>query len=238
MAECRLCQRDRTLCQSHIVPEFLYSPLYNDRDQVMGITGTGSRGWRLLQIGLRENLFCSDCEDHFNQKYEQPFQRWMIDRPLPERIEQDTAYTLTCDYKTFKLFHLSILFRVAVSTLPTFKDVNLGSHEDRIRSMILNQEPGTEWEYPIFGMIVLNGRGEIERRLLSRPESQRFEGHKVYGQIYNGVMWWTSVSSHRNDMFCRGGLQNSGKLTMIAVPWEQFGVVQDARRALQRTAET
>jgi len=201
----------------------------------MGITGRGNKGWKPLQIGRREHLLCFDCEQHLNDKYEKPFQKqWTIDSPLPDHITQGLAHSAVYDYSTFKLFHLSVLFRSSISSLPTFKEVNLGAHEERIRQMLLSVDPGQDWEYPILAFAVLNGHGEVERRLISCPISGRYDNHIVYGQIYGGGMWWISVSSHRNHVFCETGLQPSGHITMIAVPWSEIGVIQDASEALKR----
>lgn len=235
MAMCRLCGEDRNLCNSHIVPEFLYGNLYNDSHKLMGITGLGSKGWKPLQKGVREYLFCSECEQHLNDRYEKPFlKQWTVDSPLPDRMARDSVYSATYDYLTFKLFHLSVLFRSSVSSLSTFQEVNLGAHEKRVREMMLSADPGDHSEYPILAFVVLNGRGNVERRLISRPICARYAGHRTYGQIYGGAMWWISVSTHRNDIFSRCGLQPSGHITMVAEPWNEIGVVQDASKALRR----
>lgn len=142
--------------------------------------------------------------------------------------------TAVYDYATFKLFHLSVLFRSSVSSLPTFQEVNLGSHEARIRQLLLSADPGYDWEYPILALAVLNGRGEVERRLISRPISGQHEGHIAYGQIYGGAMWWILVSPQRNHTFCQAGLQPTGSITMLAEPMNEIGVIQDASKALKR----
>ncbi len=132
----------------------------------MGITGQGNKGWMSLQKGIREYLFCYDCEQHLNEKYEKPFlQQWSIDS-LPDHIKQDSAHSAVYDYRTFKLFHLSILFRSSVSSLPTFQEVNLGTHEECVRNMLIFEDPGQDWKYPILAFAVLNGRGEVEKRLI------------------------------------------------------------------------
>lgn len=233
LAICCLCQLDRKLCYSHIIPEFLYETLYNDENKLMGINGRGNKGWKPLQVGIREYLLCLDCEQLLNDKYEKPFlKQWR----LPDRIAQDSTHSAVYDFASFKLFHLSILFRSSVSSLPTFHEVNLGAHEERIRQMLLSGDPGHVWEYPILAFIVLNGRGEVERRLISCPISGRYEGHLAYGQIYGGAMWWISVSSHRNHIFRQAGLQQSGDIKMTAVPWNEIGIVQDASKVLRRTS--
>lgn len=235
MAECRLCQQDCKLCKSHIVPEFLYVPLYNTDNKMMAISGRGGKGWKPLQIGVWDYLLCADCEQHLNREYEQPFlTQWTPASRLPDRMPLGGAHSAVFDYPTFKLFHLSILFKASVSSKSTFQEVRLGSHENRIRTMLLAKDPGQVWEYPILAFAVLNARCEVERRIITCPIAARYEGHNVYGQIYDGAMWWISVSSHRNDMFCRAGLQSTGHMTLVANSWNDIGVMQDASNALNR----
>jgi len=200
----------------------------------VGITGQGNKKYIPLQKGIREKLFCSDCEQHLNDKYEKPFlQQWSIDSPLPSQMAHDSIFSATYDYLTFKLFHLSILFRSSISSLPTFQEVNLGIHEDLIREMLLNVSPGESWEYPILACVVLNG-SNVEKRFISQPISWLHEGHTAYGQIYGGAMWWTLISSDKNTFFDSAGLQVSGNIKMIAEQWNEIGVVQDASAALKR----
>jgi hypothetical protein len=233
--QCRLCLNEKKLCNSHIVPEFLYNDLYDANHKLMGITGQGNNKYIPLQKGIRENLFCFDCEQHLNDKYEKPFlKQWSIDSPLPSQMTHGSTFSATYDYFTFKLFHLSILFRSSISSLPTFQEVTLGIHEERIRLMLLNENPGKSWEYPILACVVLNGEN-VEKRFISQPVNADHEGHMAYGQIYGGAMWWICTSSDQNNFFCRAGLQSSGHINMIAEPWNEIGVVQDASAALKRS---
>lgn len=235
MAKCRLCLRDQKLCESHIVPEFLFTPLYNSDRELMAISGRGNKGWKPLNKGIWEHLLCSDCEQHLNREYEQPFQKqWAGSSALPDRMAREATHMAIFDYSTFKLFHLSILFRASVSSHSTFRAVRLGKHEERIRVMLLAKDPGQDWEYPVLAFAVLGANGDVERRIISQPIAARYEGHHVYGQIYGGAMWWISMSSHKNTAFCSGGLQQSGHMTFVAEPWSEIGVMQDASAALNR----
>ncbi|MBI3755811.1 MAG: hypothetical protein HY265_06605 [Deltaproteobacteria bacterium] len=184
--------------------------------------------------GIREYLLCSECEKYLNANYEKPFlKQWTVDSPLPDSMAQDAVHSVAYDYPMFKLFHLSILFRSSVSALPIFRKVNLRAHEERIRLMLISKDPGKDWEYPIFGRVVLHG-GKVERRLITAPIAGRYEGHVVYEQMYGGVVWHILVSSHRNDSFCQAGLQPTGHITLFAVPWNEVWGVQDASIALKR----
>lgn len=236
---CRLCGKNKPLCDSHIVPEFLYKDLYNENHKMMGINGQGNKGWKPLQQGLYEKLLCESCEQFFNDEYEKPFlQQWTITSPLPDRMREGEVYAGLYDYPKFKLFHLSVLFRASVSSLPSFAAVRLGKHEERIREMLVTKNPGKVSDYPIFGMAVINMRDEVQRRHMTSPESQRFEGHIAYGQIYGGAMWWVSVSSHCNTTFCKVGLQSTGHMHFNAVPWNQIPIMRAASEALRRARPT
>ncbi|EKE13342.1 MAG: hypothetical protein ACD_13C00029G0002 [uncultured bacterium] len=238
MPICKLCQLEKPLQDSHIVPEFIYKwgGLYNEAKHVMmGINGAGCRGWKPLQKGVREHLLCQECERLLNEWYEKPFQRgWFEERPLPRTMGIGDIFDGAWDYASFKLFHLSILFRCGVSTLQTFEEVSLESHEGCLRNMLLSQDPGKADNYPIFGNVVINNCGEVERRIISRPIRKRYDGHIAYEQIYAGVRWCISVSSHLNPDFCQGGLQPDGRMALLAVDWKDIGVLQDAGKLLSQ----
>jgi hypothetical protein len=53
------------------------------------------------------------------------------------------------DYPRLKLFFLSLLWRADVTSDPMFKAVRLGAHEQRIRKMILQKDPGSPEDYSV-----------------------------------------------------------------------------------------
>ena len=63
MSLCRLCHCDHQLRNSHIVPKSLYKELKNSKGHAMVITGLGNRGWKPLQDGAKEFLFCSNASN-------------------------------------------------------------------------------------------------------------------------------------------------------------------------------
>jgi hypothetical protein len=233
MAECRLCRNDRELRNSHIVPEFLYSELYNTKGHMMGINGRGNRGWQALQKGIREPLFCESCEQHFNEYCEKPFRaQWVDALPLPDPWTATDIHWIKVEYNSFKLFHLSVLFRARVSSLPTFSAVSLGPHEERLRQLLLTRSVGEAWQYPVFAYAVVHHRTNRLIQMVSQAQQSKFGGRRCYGMMYGGAEWWVCVASDRNTEFERGALQPNGHMPFIAVPWNEVGVVQDASRAL------
>jgi len=84
--ECRLCTRQRELCNSHIIPEFMWRPLYDKKSRAVALDG-GSGTKRTLQKGLREHMLCRDCEKIL-QKDERWFSLyWFQKCPLPDPAE-------------------------------------------------------------------------------------------------------------------------------------------------------
>jgi hypothetical protein len=238
MPVCKLCLHERELRNSHIVPEFLYDPLYNGKHQMLGVTGIGSRGAALLQKSAREHLFCESCEQHFNEHFEKPFRRqWVEKCPLLDPwLTDDVHWIKVEDYASFKLFHLSVLFRAGVSTLPMFAEVKLGLHEKRIRSLLLSRSSGRPEQYPIFGYAIVCPDTSRVVQCVSKAEASSFGGRPCYAMIYGGVQWWVRVTSSRHAEFENIALRVDGSMALASIPWHEISILQEASRALQTGA--
>jgi len=231
---CRLCLQLKVLRKSHIVPEFLYRDLYNENGHMMGITGKGSKRWAKVQKGIRELLFCDDCEQLFNEKYEKPFLTdWLHNNPLSKQLTPEQSYLIKIpSYERFRLFHLSVLFRASVSSDPTFKEVALGKHEEIIRRMLLNNDPGGKWQYLLIGYVVIHDKTHKIVDLIARPERRSFNGVNCYSMLYGGVEWWTTVVSHKTKNLEKLALKIDGSMPMIAIPWNSIPIMQKIKLAL------
>lgn len=232
MSICRLCNNDRELRLSHIIPEFLWKELYDDNHSFYGITGRGLRGHKILQKGLRERLFCDACEQLFNESFEKPFKaRWVDKFPLPTKWGVDDIFWINVDYPTFKLFHLSVLFRAHVSSLEDFGAVQLGSHAETIRKMLLDSDPGDSHKYPIFGYAILNPETKEPVQIVSSAQASRMNGAYFYGMMYGGVEWWVCVASHRVPDFEKLSLRADGAMPIGPMSMEKIGSIQRTSKA-------
>lgn len=201
---------------------------------MMAINGRGNRGWKPLQKGIRQHLFCEACEQHFNEYFEKPFRtQWILAKPLPNPWSANEILWVTVDYASFKLFHLSVLFRAGVSSLPTYAEATLGPHQERLRQLILNCDPGDATQYPVFGYAVVHHKTNELIPMVSQTQKSSFGGHRCYGMMYGGVEWWVSVSSHRNLEFEAVALRPDGQMPFHSVPWDEISVIQSASRAIR-----
>lgn len=204
MVLCKLCQQERKICNSHIIPESVYAPLYDDGGKMVGFRfGEGGKVTsRLLQKGFRQPLLCADCEQLLNHDYEQPnVDLWRRLAAHEKELDPRWAVFTTAagaqavhvkadEHSSFKLFLLSVLWRSSVSDLEEFRAVQLGPYEATIRRMLLQGDPGAQSDYPC---IVFLYR---EPGVMMPPVRRRVDGHLMYHFVLTTVQLWFFVSGH------------------------------------------
>lgn len=192
---CALCFNDVPLRRSHIIPEFLYKTLYDDkhRFQVLSII-PDQESWR-EQKGLREQLLCDECEQRLSvwERYASLVLKGGI--PLACRQEGNVVYISGIDYCQFKLFQLSVLWRAGVSSLPFFENVRLGKHAEMLRLLLLSGNPGSPERYGCF-MFGLKHGDKAFTGIIMQPGKVRINGHTAYRFVFGGFLWSMLVSNH------------------------------------------
>lgn len=211
-----MCRQTKLLHHSHIIPEFLYKPLYNSNHQFFRLS-TGERPKKYFeQKGVREWLLCGDCEGQFSV-YETYAQKVIQGGTEIEVLTNaPNAYEFRVDYKKFKLFELSILWRVGVSSLPEFNNARLGCHRKVLRKMLLEERPGDSSEYgcvliwPISHRIIMD-------EIIHSMGMVRIKGVSCCRLTMAGMCWFFFLSKNIVDEGQRGlFLQNDGALRIIA----------------------
>ena len=234
-SSCALCKSTSALRDSHVLPEFLYRELYDNKHRFSGITGVGTKGRSLLQKGLRERLLCDDCEQFFNDSFEKPFlANWIDSCPLPEVWKnEDSSIDVCVDYTNLKLFHISVIFRMSVSTIPSYNEVDLGPYTDVFRDMLLKRDPGLESDFPIFGFAVFDSRTKnIRRDFVSRPRCYRLHKIRIIEIVYGGMWWHLCITKGKNRHFEDYPLQHDGNFHIEGIDWRTLGVTKEAASLL------
>ena len=190
---CRLCQKESELRYSHILPEFFYLPLYDELHRTMSVPSDEKQ--KLVQKGVREYLLCQGCETKLS-KYEGYTARLIQEI---SNFSKDSSglffYSDNVDYRQFKLFQLSILWRAGVSRNKMFAQVELGAkHEERIRCMLVEENPGRFSDYGCFITLFPNAR-KIDKIIWS-PARLKLFGHNGYKFMTGNLMWYFFVTSH------------------------------------------
>jgi hypothetical protein len=219
---CVLCRLDRELRNSHIVPEFLHKPIYDEKHRTL-LFGYGDERAQLLQKGIRERLLCDDCEGRL-QKYEDYFaRRWYQKLPFTEPINQEAVALTRLDYPSLKLFLLSIVWRASVAQSSMFRAVDLGPHEDTVRTMLLKEEPRSADEYRIYaGLIIDPNSRQIWDQVILEPLKIRVAGQWAYRMVFGGVSWTVVISRHGHLPLEKHYLTERGELLLPCIGWPDF----------------
>lgn len=201
IGNCKLCLEQKPLCESHIIPEFWYQPLYMNHKFIQPKVDE-KLGVKIFQKGIKEPLLCVDCEEFLNTIYEQPIHQFWKEKVNIAALNysKDSHFVLqNLNYTKFKLYHLSVLWRAHHSNNQMFEKVKLGAKHERIlREMILTQQPGEETVYPVFGSVLFRkATGEVMKDMMIQPlQLKTRDGHYAYRFLFGGVVWWIGVSSH------------------------------------------
>jgi len=196
---CRLCGLDKKLIEAHVVPKSFFRIEPTDEGPLRLVTNVEGQFAQKLPKGPYDSaIICESCErrfsrwddygDHLFIKSWDSFERI----PLPNG---DFAFGLpTYEYPTLKLFILSVLWRISVSTHRMFSGIALGPLEETLRMAIWNAEPG---DANFFG-VVLQAFDTTDVGILN-PGSERF-GHLRFCRIYlSHVIAFIKVDSRSFD---------------------------------------
>ena len=207
---CRLCLKKSELRNSHILPEFFYSGIYDDLHRTIELSRDSER---IIQKGLREYLLCQECETKLS-RYEGYAAKLIRDIPnFPCTPDGRFLFSENLNYHHLKLFQLSILWRASIAKNIAFAQVNLGPHEEVVRSMLLEENPGNSSDYGCVMMAMLNP--EILDKILLSPTLVKPKpfGHTVYKFSTGNITWLFFVTSHNiNNQIQEFFLQETGLL--------------------------
>ena len=232
---CRLCGSAAVLCRSHILPEFLYRPLYDEKHRYSVVT-KGVRRSRFVQKGLSERLLCLTCEGRLGVF--ESYAAKVMTGQLGHRAERHGG-RLTIrgiDYRRFKLFQLSILWRASVSGLDFFRLVSLGAREAKAREMLLAGDAGSPED---FGCVVVfsHDRGADVSDTMFNPEPLRWGGRRMCKFFFAGAVWLyhcdrRRAASHLQKFF----LSEQGELTGLVGDLDEGRTLGHAAKRLARRA--
>jgi len=227
LGTCRLCGKEASLCRSHIIPEFCYTSAYDSKHRALQVNYEidARAPTRQVQKGLRENMLCEACEARLSV-WEHKFKEYWYTSPgLPPKMDLRYQGILmeSADYKSFKLFHLSILWRAGESRL--CKSVSLGRYAEKIRQMLLAGDPGPQNILPIIGTVLIQDDGSVFHGWVTSPMRQRYGPTRVYSACYAGCEWFVFVTDHLSKELADvvKALDKEGKVWLLYSPYQEAG---------------
>ncbi len=197
LKQCHLCLEFRDLHKSHIIPEFLYKSLYDEKHRLSLLSvATDQENSLREQKGWREQLLCTACEQKLSVWERYACLLLEGGTPVTYRTEESSVHLSGLDYVPFKLFQLSILWRAGISSLQFFENVRLGIHAERLRKLLVSGDPGPPNRYGCL-MFGLKLEDSTFTQLITQPGRVKVDGSVAYRFIFGGFLWIFVVTAHQ-----------------------------------------
>jgi hypothetical protein len=202
--------------------------MYDRKHRYLELCDVDAGKIRLEQKGFREKLLCFECEARLNNRYERHSRRlFKDDLPPPESPKSRRIRITNLDPQVLKLFLLSVLWRAGVSSLPVFKHIDLGKHEERLRVILLSGNSESRVGYPCV-VIPLLLEGKHFRDYIVEPTPCRIEGHKCYRFVFGGFVFLFFVSNHNlPPKLQRTCLADTGPVLLYPTELAEFAFLTD-----------
>lgn len=191
---CALCRQSKELRRSHIIPEFLYKTLYDDKHRLHVLSVIPEQSNSIEQKGLREPLLCSDCETKLSKWERYASLALQGGVKLTFRREGNLVFVSGLEFDEFRLFQLSVLWRAGISNLQFFEQVQLGPHAETLRQLLHAGNPGPPNRYGCL-MFGVRHQGAAFTQVVVQPCRLRLLNHPAYRFMFGGFIWAFLVSS-------------------------------------------
>jgi len=207
---CVLCQQVRPLRRSHVIPEFMFGPLCDQKHRFYSISNIASKSNRILQKGPREKLLCDECEQRIS-RYESYASDVFFGNAAIEPARIPTGFLFTgLDYKPLKLFFMSLLWRLGTTSIRELKGAELGPHQEHVRALLGADDPADFLTYPAMVTALTFDRKHIPD-LIVPPLHSRIEGRRVWAVVISGFLFHFVVSNRKPaECFWGGFLRENG----------------------------
>jgi hypothetical protein len=188
MTACNLCLKDADLRNSHVLSEFLYKALYDDKHRAVAVSPSSPDKEGQIQKGIREKLLCGECEALLSRS--ETYAATVLPRlvRMVRTARAGTVVEVPAKYDMMKLFQLMNLWRVGIAQGDNYAAVDLGGVEPNIRRMLLEQDPGKSTDFPCLAVAPVQGK--YVEGVIVPPKQGLLAGIPTVSILYSGIYWF------------------------------------------------
>lgn len=148
---CRLCLESRPLCNSHALPNSIFNYILRKNDgKAIVLADDKDTPVQFSSDTWDAELLCADCERRLNENYDAYGMALFRGHEGATRREDEGIRFLRVDRKRLRMFFLSVLWRVSVSTHPSYSNINLPvAWEEDLRTALHLGSPLHESRYTV-----------------------------------------------------------------------------------------
>jgi hypothetical protein len=192
---CKLCLQKKELMLSHIIPKSLIK-LVRDKELNYRFFQIKNNQSKEIQDGPKEYLLCHECEQKIGI-YENYFMEVVhFNRQHTSKVHDDKCLLIeNINYQKIKLFFISLLWRMGVSSLEEFRNVEIGENEEILRKRIIDANPGKSHEYPVVAIVPLI-YGKNQEGWFTTAYDLSKDHIKIYGFVIGGILYTISITPY------------------------------------------
>jgi hypothetical protein len=175
----------------------MYQDLFDEKHRIFEVllkTDTQLQSKTRQSGGYDKYILCGNCDNKVIGRLER-YASLALYGGIELTIESSEAQNKSryinvkgIDYQKFKLFLLSILWRVSISKLPIFKNVKLGVHENILRDKIYLNSPGDSSAYPCAIFTHLH-HSAIPKQIVAEPGCIINDKQQIYAFLIGGNLF-------------------------------------------------
>jgi hypothetical protein len=165
-------------------------------------------------------ILCNECDNEVIGSLESYAAKNFYDNKNIEITVDENEHIINLmfkdiDYKKFKLFLVSILWRASISKHKIFSEVNLGiKYEEVARKMIFEGNPGRQDDFPTCILGLISHQNLVLKTIIA-PRKIKDDGNTAYMFFINGLFYWFNISSYNmEDIFNRVPLDENNEMTI------------------------
>ncbi len=171
-----------------------------------------------------KNILCHDCDNEIISGYESYGSKALYGGKLPKNIAPifeygklpDQVNVKNIDYRSFKLFLLSIIWRAHISKQDFFEKVNLGPYAEQLRQMILTGDAGEEDEFET--CIISYQNPELPLRALTPIRKFKIEANTCYMLHVGRLSYYFNISKHNKLVLFEHGYLKKDNTSVFYFP--------------------
>jgi hypothetical protein len=201
---CQLCGQKKKLIKAHIIPEGFFRPLRSGRKAPELHTNSKGVYPQRVPIGIYDKeILCADCDGKFslweNHAHKVLIQNFTEDLAIYWNGQRICYNIIDFDYKLFKLFFLSLLWRASISNHIFYHRISVGPFEQKLKDMILANDPGPPQTFAV----TLAKFSDPNITVIMDPHLEKFSGINYCRFYLTGFVAYIKVDDRPVPDFMR-----------------------------------
>jgi len=229
---CPLCNTQQDFIKSHIISKFNARKMHKGKAKgdVVGVSETGTTP--IKPGGHWQHLLCKSCDHALGNDTENMAAQIMYhaDNSILE-AEDEVCILKGVDYPSMRLYGLSTLWKMSISSLPYFDFVSLTEEHNEKLKVAIHTRQTLDEDYPIVFSTLMVGERVFSGNI--RPFTASNGERKFVILVTNGIMMQCFIEGYDTDRIIKNvKFNSSGELGIVKIQFFDIPFFADRFRKL------